>query len=225
MRYATTLQEKYRPRRLEQIRGHDAQVSAVRSIMDAPGFDGCAFWIDGATGTGKTCFAHAMAHRLDVRRSAWNYEEIDGQHCSLEVVRGLDAQAVCASLFSDVWRVFVVNEAHRMKHDAAAAWLTLLERLPYRWLVVFTTMHADAPTLFKLTGKALVDRCIHLRLSSQGLAPVFARLGRAIARREGLNGQSLKTYENALRRGGVRNSMRALLQRIQARDFCTDREV
>lgn len=221
MRRAQPLTEKYRPKRLEQIRGHDAVVSTLKRIMDRPQFDGGAFWLEGASGTGKTCFARGIAHRLGIARGAWNYEELDGQHCSVEVVRALDAQAQGAALFGDVWRVFIINEAHRMKHDAAAAWLTLLERLPYRWVVVFTTMDPDTPARWKHTGKALVDRCIHLRLSSQGLARPFARLAHGIARREGLDGQPVSTYENALRRAGVKNSMRALLQRIARLDFCT----
>ena len=218
MRRATTLVEKYRPHRLEQIRGQGAVVQRIKLIMDRLGFDGCAFWLEGPSGTGKTCLAHAIADRVGVKRSAWNYTEIDGEGCTVQAVRDLDAQTSAAGLFEDFWRVFVVNEAHLITHKAAGAWLTLLERLPYRWIVVFTTTE-DHSGLFGPMGKPLIDRCIALRLSSQGLAPVFARLGHAIARREGLNGRDVGTYENALRRAGVKNSMRALLQRVQQGDF------
>jgi len=221
MRRAQPLTEKYRPKRLEQIRGHDDVVSRLKRILDREQFDGGAFWLEGASGTGKGCFAWSIATRKGIEsREAWNYTELDGDKCSVAAVRDLDGQTSAAGLFADEWRVIVVNESHLMTTRAVGAWLTLLERLPYRWIIVFTTTE-NSSGLFGPMGKPLVDRCIGLRLSSQGLAPVFARLAHGIARREGLDGQPVSTYENALRRSGVKNSMRALLQRIARMDFCS----
>ena len=73
--------------------------------------------------------------------------------------------------------------------------------------------------LFGPMGKAFVDRCTSIVLSSQGLSKPFARLAHRIAGREGLDGKPVATYENAIRRPGVKNSLRALLQRIQQGDF------
>lgn len=221
MRTVSTLTEKYRPRRLEQIVGQGAAIAKVRRLMDRDGFDGGAFWLEGASGTGKTCLAHAIAHRVGVGRDGWNYIELDGERCSVGEVRALDESTRAAGLFADYWRVIVVNEAHLMTHKAVGAWLTLLERLPYRWIVVFTTTECSAG-LFGPMGKPLVDRCTAIALSNQGLSKPFARLARRIAVREGLDGKPLATYENAIRRPGVKNSMRALLQRIQAGDFLDD---
>ena len=154
-------------------------------------------------------------------RDGWNYVEIDGDRCSVDQVRALDDQTRAAGLFADEWRIVVVNEAHLMTTRAVGAWLTLLERLPYRWIVIFTTTE-ESSGLFGPMGKPLVDRCTAIVLSNQGLSKPFARLAHRIARREGLDGRPVETYENAIRRPGVKNSLRALLQRIQQGDFLTD---
>ena len=218
MRQATTLAEKYRPRRLEQIRGHDGVMNKVRRIVDRPGFDGGLFLFSGGTGTGKTCFARALSQRVGVRVGAWNYEEIDGDKCSVDTVRELDAHAQVARLFSDEWRFFIVNECHLMSDRACGAWLTLAERWPYHWLAVFTTTE-DVVGLFGPMGKPFYDRTIGFRLSNQGLAMPFARLAHGIARREGMNGVPLSRYVNAIKRAGIKNSMRAMLAAVQRGDF------
>ena len=218
MRTVTTLTEKYRPRRLEQMVGQDGAIRKIKRILDREAFDGGSFLIEGASGTGKTCLAHCIAGRLGVSRDGWNYVELDGDRCSVDQVRALDDQTHAAGLFSDCWRIVVVNESHLMTHKAVGAWLTLLERLPYRWVVIFTTTESSAG-LFGPMGKPFADRSTVIVLSNQGLSKPFARLARAIARREGLDGKPVSTYENAIRREGVKNSLRALLQRIQAGDF------
>jgi len=221
MRRANTLSEKYRPKRLGQIRGQDSIVGKLRAIIGRPGFDGGAFWFEGPSGTGKTCLASCIANAVGVDRDASNYVELDGDKCAVAQVRALDAQTVAAGLFQDSWRVIVVNEAHVMERKAVAAWLTLLERLPFRWIVVFTTTELSAG-LFGCMGKPLIDRCISFHLTNQGLNKTFAKLARCIARREGLDGRPIGQYEAALKREGMKNSMRALLSQIERGDFCPE---
>ena len=221
MRLAKPITEKYRPHRLEQLRGHDKAVKILKGIIDRPDFDGGAFWVEGPTGTGKTCIAHGIADRLHVKRGAWNYTEIDGDRCSVEAVRALDDQSCAAGLWADVWRITVVNEAHLITGRAVGAWLTLLERLPFRWVVVFTTTE-ESSGLFGPMGKPMIDRCSYIRLSNQGLCGPFAALAHRIAGREHLNGQPVSAYVAALKRSGVRNSMRALLAMIARGEFCAE---
>ena len=50
------LYEKYRPQTFEEVLGQDKAVAKIRRIIDR-GWGGQAFWISGASGTGKTTLA------------------------------------------------------------------------------------------------------------------------------------------------------------------------
>ena len=203
--------DKYRPSRLEQVVGQDTAVSKIRRVIDRQGFSGCAIWLDGKTGIGKTTIAGCIARRLGVKSpTAWNWLELDGERCRIDDVRALSDQANIASLFDD-WRVVIVNESHAMTDKAVQAWLTLLDRLPDRWVVIFTTTESNEG-LFGNFGMPLLDRCLHISLTNQGLSVPFARLAHRIAGREGLNGQPVDVYKARLRKR--HNSLRALLQDI-----------
>jgi len=203
--------DKYRPRRLEQVVGQDAAVRKLLGVIDRKGFSGGAFWIDGRTGVGKTTIAQCIARRLGIKSPmAWNWLELDGERCRIDEVRALSDQANLSSMFPD-WRIVIVNEAHAMTDKSVQAWLTLLDRLPDRWVVVFTTTEVGG--LFGNFDAPLLDRCLHVSLTNQGLSGPFAHLAHRIAGREGLNGQPVAAYQARLRKR--HNSMRALLQDIE----------
>ena len=220
------LHYRYRPRRMRQIRGQDKAVSSVRALLERQ--DRGAIWIEGPSGTGKTVLAECVAAEVGaslwsrrgaqwVRCPAWNLDELDGHSCGVGEVRRLDDQARRGWLGS---RVVMVNEAHGLTAAAVQGFLTLLERIPRGWWFVFTTTE-NSPDLFGSFASPFASRCATVRLTAQGLAPVFARLGQAIARREGCNGEPLSWYVNQLKRFGG-NNMRQLLTVIAQRDRDSD---
>ena len=215
------LVDKYRPRRLSQVIGQEKVITQLRSVIGRSGYDGGALWIEGPTGTGKTSIAQAIAAELDCAPGSVFYEELDGDKCNVESVRALDDKAMRSGhgLFRDQWRVFIVNESHSMTVRAVQAWLTLLERLPDKWIIIFTTTE-DSSGLFGGFSTPFLDRCLCFRLTNQGLCERFARLAHRIASREGFNGQDYPAYVTLVKKN--HNSMRAVLQAIQKGEMLAD---
>ncbi len=206
--------EKYRPGTWEQFVGNDKTVGRLRAIVAREGFGegaGEALWFSGGSGTGKTTLAHLLRVELDVPK--WAYLEIDGESCTVQTVREFDTFTRAAGLWADVWRLTVVNEAHAMTAKAVQAWLTLLERLPEKWLVVFTTTQGTSG-LFGDFDEPLMSRCKVFQLTTQGLAQRFADRAREIADAEGLNGKPAAAYLRLVQ--SCHNNFRAVLQQIDA---------
>ncbi len=210
--------EKYRPRVWDDFIGQEKIIRRVRALLARPSFgDGAgeALCICGPTGTGKTTLAQLMARQVGVKPGpAWNYTELDGEACTVDAVRALGDRAQVTGLFADTWQVFVVNEAHAMTHKAVQAWLTLLDPLPARWLVIFTTTDSPDTDLFGKYSNQLLGRCKVLKFTNQNLAQPMADRAYEIAQREGLNGQPEARYLRLVQE--CKNSMRAVLQRIDA---------
>lgn len=144
---------------------------------------------------------------------AGDVHELDGDKCSVGAVREFDtlAQTYARGFIPSPPTVLIVNEAHAMSRQAVQAWLTLLERLPAGWFVVFTTTEKSADLFGDFNGP-FMSRCTSIRLTSQGLCATFARLSSRIATREGLNGRPIASYENLAKEH--HNNMRGMLQDI-----------
>lgn len=209
--------EKYRPRSWDTFIGQDKIIRRVRALIGRPGFGdggGDAFWFSGPTGTGKTTLAHLVAAELGC--DGWGVEEIDGERCRVERVRQIGDNIGLAVLGTSGcgWRVYIVNESHAMSSRAVQAWLTLLERLPHKRLVIFTTTEKPTKDLFGKYTAPLLARCKRFEFTNQGLAQAFADRAQEIAEAEGLNGQAPARYLRLVQ--DCKNSMREVLQRVDA---------
>lgn len=217
------LAEKYRPKQWVEFVGQEKIIARVRTLVSRPQFGqggGEAFALLGPTGTGKTTLAQLVARELGVAPGeSWNYMELDGDKCDATTVRHLDSQTHSASMFADCWRVCIVNEAHAMTEKAVQAWLTLLERLPAKWLIVFTTTERADTDLFGRFTSPLLARCKVFEFTNQGLAQLMAARARVIAQSEGLDGQPESRYLRLVQ--DCHNSMREVLQRIDAGEMVT----
>lgn len=204
-----TLYERYRPETWGDFIGQDKAIERVRRIIDRPGFNGDSFWIVGPSGTGKTSLAWIIARQF---ADPLDIIELDGEACTIDAVRKA-ADTMHYSTLSGRFRVWIVNESQAMTNRAVQAWLTVLDKLPSRVLVIFTTTE-DSADLFGQFDGPFRSRCKTIAFTNQGLAPVFAKRAREIADAEGLNGKPESAYLRLVQQ--CRNNMRAVLQEIDA---------
>jgi len=164
------LVDKYRPRRLSEVRGQPEAIAALQSFVRMGKAHSSRFLLHGPTGTGKTAAAWALAYELGCPEE---FPDLGGIHsipsgCQDgrsvdELLRSLRFRP----LFGSGWKVAIVNEADRMTENAETVWLDGLERLPFQTVVVFTTNEIG-----RLSDR-LTSRCeIH---EFSGSSPAFRR--------------------------------------------------
>ena len=203
------LYEKYRPQTLDDFIGQDKVKRQVAAIMARPEWDRDALWIQGPSGTGKTTLAWIIA-----RQVAHDFDiiELDGDKCSVQAVREIEHNIGLCPMFGR-WKVWIVNEAHAMSRQAVQAWLTLLERLPAKRLIIFTTTASLQEDLFGDFSGPFGRRCKLMTFTNQGLAQVFATRAQQIAQAEHLDGKPLPAYLRLVQE--AKNNLGAVLQRIE----------
>ncbi len=209
------IQHKHRPETFDQFIGQEKAIRRLRRVVDRDGFDGDAFWIAGPTGTGKTSLAWIIARQFC---DPFDIIELDGQACTIEAVRDAEKLMPFGTL-SGRFRAWIVNEAQAMTGRSVQAWLTVLDPLPARTIVIFTTT-ADSADLFGEYDGPFRSRCKTVAFTNQGLAPAFARRAREIAQAEGLDGRPESAYLALVRE--CHNNMRHVLQEIDNGVMCDE---
>lgn len=205
------LHEQYRPKRWDDVIGQDKVIARIR-LLAQRGLAGRAFWLSGASGSGKTTIARLLAFEV---ADEFGIEELDATDLTAARLRDIERTMHVKSIGSKSGRAFIVNEAHGLRRDAIRQLLVMLERLPTHVLFVFTTT-VDGLESFEDCDDAqpLLSRCIRLELSRRGLAEPFAERVRKIAQAEGLDGKPIASYVRLAQK--YRNNMRAMFQAIEA---------
>jgi len=201
--------EKMRPDNWGAVIGQEKVVKMIQRLKDR-GLGGRAFWISGKSGQGKTTIAHLLAAEI---ADDLYIEEIDASGLTPARLSEIEA-SMHLGAFGKGGRCWIFNESHGLRKDTIRRFLDVLERLPKKAMMIFTTT-TENMTLFEegLDSHPLLSRCTELQLTSQGLASKFAKLAKEIAQKEGLDGKPESAYLNLVNR--CKSNMRQVLQEIE----------
>lgn len=210
---AQALVKKYAPRCWDELLGQPLVVRRLKSYVARP--YACAMLFHGNTGTGKTCAANIVAREL-----IGAYES-ELEWCGLSDLAGDrtpdDIRTLHHSLWyrplgsTTGWRVVIINEADRMlaSRPNETVWLNMLESLPPKVCVIFTTNDTS-----RLTNR-FRDRCEEY--SFQGgdkLKPFAQALAARIWTNEGLAGKPPAMDLLGMGSDGI--SFRLVVQQVSA---------
>ncbi len=202
------LTEKYRPRSLADVVGQGSAVYRLMSFVETP--YPTAFLFHGDTGTGKTSAALALAADLAVNPDWALYRISSGT---------MDADAV-ESVLKNLrytapgggWKVVIADEADLASPKAKQLWLSVMEELPARSVIVFTTNHVEK---FEQRFK---DRCEVIAFESNAdlLMQDAQTLAVKVWTGEGYPGKPLNvaTMPNIVEKGAI--SFRRVVQALQS---------
>ena len=206
------LYEAYRPRKWDDLVGQDKVRQRIEALRGR-GLNGRAYWISGASGTGKTTVARLLAAEIADPEFVIEFDSADQlRQGDVDDI----AHYMALSATGKGGRVWIINEAHGLRKPVIRQLLGILERLPGHVAVIFTTTRDGQDSLFEeeIDAHPLLSRCIVFALTNQGLSRPFAERAKWIAQREGLDGQPIEKYVKLVQR--CRNNMRAVLQAVDS---------
>lgn len=211
--------EQYRPKAWSEVVGQPEAVAQAQRVLGR-GWGQRAWWITGASGTGKTTIARLIAA---AGADDCGIEELDAKALTpAELVR-LEESSQFRCMFGRPGKCYIVNEAHGLRKDTIRQLLVTLERLPKHVVWVFTTTVAGNAELWDDCHDAspLVSRCVELRLANGKPArAAMAKRAKEIAVLEGIDGLPESVYLQAC--DAVTGNMRRLLQRVESGGFVGD---
>lgn len=153
------LVEKYRPQTISEFVGIDDPRADAASLVRNP--YSSAWYFVGASGTGKTSLALAIAAELKAE-----IHHIPSQSCTVDTVKQLRHSLQLTSMFSK-WKVVIVDEAEEMSAAAENAWLSLTDSTnrPPDTIIIFTANGTE-----KLSNpERFLSRCDVVKFSTHGL--------------------------------------------------------
>jgi len=204
--------EEYRPTSWDQVVGQDEALQAIETVRQR-GLAGRAWWIAGASGTGKTTIAKLLAAEV---ADELNIEEYDAGRLTDKGVEEIEHSLRFMRIGSKPGCAVIVNEAHGLKAPVVRQLLVSLERIPRHAVWIFTTTFSGQLSLFDKSDDAnpLLSRCTCLTLRARGTELKFAIRAREIAQAAHLDGAPLDEYVALAK--SCQCNLREMLCRIEA---------
>jgi DNA polymerase-3 subunit gamma/tau len=169
---------KYRPRHLDQIIGHEKAVARMKGMIASKNFPS-AMLIMGPTSSGKTTLARCFAadvNEVKTIDSSPDYLEINAAES-----RGIDdiRQLLDISKLNPqrgIRRFLIIDEAHQLTGAAAQAVLKPLENAPKKTIFILCSMEPEK--FASGTGRAIANRCTQFILEQHNKENIVRQLKR-----------------------------------------------
>ena len=207
-----TLFEKYRPSSFDDVLGQDEIITKIKTLLSRS-WGGRAWWLSGASGTGKTTLARIIAAQGADEHYVQEFDSADQLSVSEIDKVERDMHYFAPGKGGRCW---IVNEAHGLRKPVIRRLLGVLERIPDHVCIIFTTTKQGESRLFddQIDANPLLSRCAKIELTNQGLAKPFAEHGRTIAVSEGLDGQPIEAYVRLAQK--CKNNCRQMLMVVES---------
>ena len=207
-----TIFDKYRPSNFDEVIGQDKAVKIAKTLLSRS-WGGRAWWISGASGTGKTTIARIIAAQGADELYVQEFDCAD--QISVAALDKIESE-MSYRAFGKGGKCFIVNEAHGLRQASIRRLLGILERIPDYVVFIFTTTKQGQEKLFddQIDANPLLSRCAKIELTNQGLAKPFAEHCRQIATKENLNGKPVESYIKLAQK--CKNNCRMMLQEIES---------
>lgn len=211
-----SLAEKYRPKTWSEVVGQDKAVKRLQAIQARGGFAGNAFWITGATGTGKSTIGKLIADSVADEYAQCEYV---GRKLNGSDIEELRLKMRIRPIGKKNGWAIIVNESHGLSKPAIEHLLDALESIPSYAVWIFTTTNDGQDKLFDdcIDAHPLLSRCLQVPLAQRDLCSAFAQRAQEIATKEGLNGFPIESYVKLVK--SHRNNLRDVIHAIQYGDM------
>lgn len=139
------LADKYQPRSLSEVFGQGCAVDQIQTWLDHPGTH--VFLFTGPPGVGKTTVGKIIARELgcgsDPNECKGFENVLSGTQDAETVTSVLDDLRYSPMGNETGWRVVLVDEADLATPKAKQIWVSALETLPLRRVIIFTTNNPE----------------------------------------------------------------------------------
>jgi DNA polymerase III subunit gamma/tau len=175
---------KYRPRKLDQVIGHEKIVDRLKGIISSKKYPN-AILFTGPTSAGKTTLARCFAAEVNETDNIDNhpdYLELNaGASGKIDDIRGvIDVAKLMPQRGKR--RFLTIDEAHNLTGAAAQALLKPLENPPERTIFILCSME---PEKFSTgTGRAIANRCSQFVLQPHSKENIVRHLKRIVKKEE-----------------------------------------
>jgi len=198
------LADRYRPTTWSDVAGNEKAVRTVAQLTTEAAETGepLVLLLSGPPGVGKSTVAYLVAQTLGAPEVC--IEVVPSGACDKDRVEGIAETFAHTPLFGRGWRVAIIEECDRMTDGAFSFFLTLLESLPKRRAVVFTSNLP--PDRLYLGGNELQRRRWGAFLS-RGYGIVFTADGLARDKR-GRPGPGVRRLHWIAKQEGIKKSLK-----------------
>lgn len=170
--------EKYRPQKLEDVKGHEETTETIRNYIDENDIPNLLF--SGPPGVGKTATAVAIARELYGEDWEENFMELNASdERGIDVVRDQIKSFARSSFGSYSFRIIFLDEADALTSDAQAALRRTMEKNTNNVRFVLSCNYAS-----QIIGP-IQSRCARFRFSSLSKEPMEEQI-REIVENEGI---------------------------------------